>query len=242
MITAKDYFKKYLAWERRTSNLRSAKVTFEAYSSMDLEELIQESNAGNPGAEEELGERYLFGLSGLKTDVPKACELFHKAGSVGNPDALHMLAEVHRTTEFGCQDYNVYFDKLEIAAAAGSWKAMFNLACAYYKGRDAYQGYGPEENRFKALNWSTQCAIQTMAILEFYFTQNCSEAFSEYMQGVFALFVQSICVSARQLIRGDGVEKDIAWAKKMLTDAQTFYKHFFKMECSDFASLLKYCD
>lgn len=241
MIGAKEYFEQYLAWKRSESNLRTAKFTYESYSTMDLETLRAETEQGNPGAMEELGERYLFGLDSLKADADKALELFGQAADQGHPDAAHMRAEVYRTGEFGKQDYEQYFPLLKQAAEGGSWKAMFNLSCACYKGREAYEGHGFEADKLTALKWSTRCAVLTMQMMEFYFTNPCSEGFVDYMQGVFALFVQSVCVSARQLIRGDGVPKDIQWAKSMLTDAQNFYKHYFKADCSDFSTLLRYC-
>lgn len=241
MITTKEYFEQFLSWQKRTSNLRSAPSSYETYADMELEVLTPEAEAGNPGAQEELAERYLFGLSGLDADPKRACALFQQAAEAGHPDACHMLAEVHRMPEYGMQDMDQYFPLLQRAAEAGSWKAMFNLSCAYYKGKEAYDGHGFEVNKLSALKWSTACGIRSMELLEFYFTHTCSEGFKDYMQGVFALFVQSICVTARQLIRGDGVEKDLAYAKQMLTDAQSFYKHFFGIECSDFSTLLKYC-
>ena len=241
MISTKEYFEQFLSWQKRTSNLRSAPSSYETYASMELEALTPEAEAGNPGALEELAERHLFGLSGLKADPGKADSLFQQAADAGHPDALHMLAEIRRVPDYGMQDLDRYFPLPQKAAEGGSWKAMFNLSCACYKGKEAYEGHGFEVDKLAALKWSTACGIRTMELLEFYFTHTCSEGFKDYMQGVFALFVQSICVTARQLIRGDGVEKDPAYAKSMLTDAQNFYKHYFGIECSDFASLLKYC-
>lgn len=241
MIGAKDYFEQYLAWKRSESNLRTAKYTYEPYSTMDLETLILEAEHENPGAQEELGERYLFGLDGLRADPDKALELFGQAAAAGHPDGMHMQAEVHRTAEFDRQDYGQYFDLLKKAAEGGSWKAMFNLSCACYKGKEAYEGHGFDVDKLAALKWSTKCTVLTMQMLEFYFTNACAEGFTDYMQGVFALFVQSVCVSARQLMRGDGVPRDMDWAKTMLTDAQSFYRHYFKADCSDFATLLSHC-
>lgn len=242
MIPAKDYFEQYLAWKHTESNLRSATATYEPFSTMDLKTLTLEADAQSPAALEELGERYLFGLSELPVNADKAESLFRQAAAQGNPEAMNMLAEIHSTNEFGKLDYDRYFIALQQAAEHGSWKAMFNLACALYKGKDAYDGHGFEANRAAALQWSTRCAAATMDLLNFYFTNPCSDGFKDYMQGVFALFIQSVCVSARQLIRGDGVEKDLGTARSMLTDAQNFYQHYFNIECSDFTMLLKHCD
>lgn len=242
MLSAKEYFEQYLSWQHRESNLRTAAQSFETFSAMELTDLRAEAEAGNPAAQEELGERYLFGLNELSADPQEACRLFTQAAEQGHPDAKHMLAEVHRTAEYGMLDYDQYFTLLEQAAQGGSWKAMFNLACAYYKGKDAYEGHGFPEDKLAALKWSTQCMIVTMGLLEFYFTNKCSEGFQDYMQSVYALFVQSVNVSARQLIRGDGVPKDTAWAKKMLEDAQGFYRHYFGANCPDFSALLSHCE
>lgn len=242
MLSAKEYFEQYLSWKRSESNLRTAAQSYETYSTMELAALQAEAEAGNPGAQEELGERYLFGLDDLTADPKEACRLFAQAAEQGHPDAKQMLAEVHRTADYGMLDYDQYFTLLEQAAQGGSWKAMFNLACAYYKGKDAYEGHGPEVDRMTALKWSTQCMVVTMSLLEFLFQNKCGEGFQDYMQGVYALFVQSVCVSARQLIRGDGVPQDVAWAKKMLEDAQSFYKHYFGANCPDFSALLSHCE
>ena len=241
MISAKEYFETYLTWKKKESNLRSASYTYESYATLDIQTLQAEAAAENPGAMEELGERYLFGLDGLNVDAETACQLFAQAGAAGAPDAMHMLADVHRTDEFGMLDYDQYFTLLKQAAEQGSWKAMFNLACAYYKGKDAYDGHGPDPDKEAALKWSMSCAVMTMNLLDLFFINKCSNGFTDYLDGVFALFVQSICVSARQLIRGDGVPKNVKRAKAMLEDAQAFYKHYFGAQCSDFGSLLKYC-
>lgn len=242
MISANEYFEKYLSWQRSESNLRTAGKIYESYTTMDLAALNAEAGAGNPAAQQELGERYLFGLNGLNNDAEQAKRLFQQAADQGHPDGAHMLAEIHRTPEFGLFDYAQYFPLLKKAAEAGSWKAMFNLACALYKGKDAYEGHGFEADRLAALKWSTQCMLLTMDLLEFYHTNKCSEDFRDYMQGVYALFVQSVCVSARQLLRGDGVPKDTAWAKEMLQKAQSFYRHIFGSDCPDFSSLLSHCE
>jgi TPR repeat protein len=242
MINAKDYFEKYLSWQKRESSLRSAASTYETYSSLELQDLRLEAESGNPAALEELGERYLFGLDHLKPDPDQAEALFRQAADQGDPDALNMLAELHMTQQYGKLDYEAYFSYLQQAAEAGCWKAMFNLACAYYKGSEAYEGHGFQVDKKQALHWSTRCAFSTMQLLTFYFSHTCSDNFQDYMQGVYALFVQSVCVSARQLIRGDGVEKNVPMAKSMLTDAQGLYEKCFKMECTDFSALLKYCE
>ena len=151
MISAKEYFEEYLTWKHRESSLRSAPYTYESYSKLQLEELIPEAEAGNPGAQQELGERYLFGLSDLRSDPQQAITWFEKAAEAGHPDAMHMLADIHRTDDFGLLDYDKYFELLVPAAQSGCWKAMFNYSCALYKGKDAYEGHGPESDKAEAL-------------------------------------------------------------------------------------------
>lgn len=241
MISAKEYFENYLTWQRRESSLRSAKLSYESYAALDLEDLRAEAEAGTPGAQEELGERYLFGL-GLEQDTEKAVAQFEKAAEQGHPDAMHMLSDIHRTDEYGLKDYARYFDSLEKAAERGSWKAMFNYACALYKGKEAYEGSGPEVDKAGALTWSSRCAVMTMNLLELFFQNNCGNEFTDYLDGVFALFVQSVNVTARQVIRGDGVPKNLKMAKRLLTDAQKFYRHYFGANCSDFEVLLQHCE
>lgn len=242
MITAAQYFEKYLSWQNRQSSLRSASLIYMPYQTLELTDLRPEAEAGNPSALLELGERYLFGLSDLAQDVDRAQALIRQAAEAGHPDAMHMMADIHRTAEFGRQDYDLYFPRLKQAAEAGCWKAMFNLSCACYKGKDAYEGHGFATDRMSALYWGTQCAIMTMGLLEFYFTHECGDGFQDYMQGVYALFVQSVCTVSRQLIRGDGVPRDPAQARSMLQNAQSFYRHFFRAGCSDFEALMKRCD
>ena len=84
--------------------------------------------------------------------------------------------------------------------------------------------------------------VMTMGLMDFYFKNPCSEDFKDYFQGVFALFIQSVCVSARQLILGDGVNQDLKWAHDMLTNANNFYRGIFKANCSDFEVLLQHCE
>ena len=241
MISAKEYFEEYLTWKKKESNLRSAKYSYESYTSLDLEDLIPEAEAGNPGAQEELGERYLFSI-GLKQDTEKAIESFQKAADQGHPDAMHMLADIHRNDAYDLLDYEIYFELLEKAAERGSWKAMFNYSCALYKGKEAYEGHGPEVDKPGALTWSSRCAVMTMNLLELFFQNECGNEFTDYLDGVFALFIQSVNVTARQVIRGDGVPKNLKMAKRLLSDAQKFYQHYFGARCSDFDTLMQHCE
>ena len=242
MISAKEYFEEYLTWKKKESSLRSASCTYESYAELEVQDLIAEAEAGNPGAQEELGERYLFGLSDLPQDTEKAIEQLKKAAEQGHPDAMHLLADIHRTDDYGMLDYEQYFEQLEKAAERGSWKAMFNYACALYKGSEAYEGHGPAVNKPEALVWSSRCASATMNLLELFFQNKCSNSFTEYLDGVFALFVQSVNITARQIIRGDGVPQSKKTAKRLLNDAQRFYKHYFGARCSDFDTLLSHCE
>ena len=156
---------------------------------------------------------------------------------------MHMLSEIHRTAEYGMFDYEQYFTLLVKAAQGGSWKAMFNLACALYKGKDAYDGCGFEVNKLEALKWSTHCVVMTMGLMDFYFKNPCSEDFKDYFQGVFALFIQSVCVSARQLILGDGVNQDLKWGPRYAHQCrQLLPRHFQGQLLRLLEVLLQHCE
>ena len=56
----------------------------------------QEAQQDNPSAQEELGERYLFGLNGLDADPAKAKELYRKACDKGDRVACERYARLQR--------------------------------------------------------------------------------------------------------------------------------------------------
>lgn len=237
MIQPKEYFERFIAWKRHPDP-KSPKVTYESYSAMDLNMLTHEMDFGIPGALEELGERYLFGL-GLSTDVDKALDLFQQAADAGHPDAYHMLADVYRTDQHGRQDLDRYFELLPSAAERGSWKSMFNLACAYYRGKLGYDGHGYNLDHAAALEWSLKSAEMSRALLEIFFARPCTQDLRDYFGDVYDTFVRAVYSTAKQYMDGDGTEKNPDKARELLTSAQEFHKTHLHSECPQFAALLK---
>lgn len=234
MIQAKEYFERYIAWKKRSDGQNA----YDAYTALDLNTLQHEADFNIPGAVEELGERYLFGL-GLTTDVDKACELFQQAAEAGHPDAMHMLADVYRTDQHGRQDLARYFPLLSAAAERGSWKSMFNLACAYYRGKLAYDGHGFNMDHAAAFQWSSRCVIMCQELLELFFTNLCTNELRDYFGEVYDTFVQAVTASAKQMMDGDGVERDPEQARILLGGAQAFHQKYLKSECGRFTALLR---
>lgn len=237
MIEPKIYFERYLSWKRHTGG-KQDKVVYESYSAMDINTLIHEMDFNVPGAIEELGERYLFGLN-VDKDVDKAAELFQQAADAGHPDALQMLAEVYRTDEHGRKDMAHYFELLPKAAEAGNWKAMFNLAVAYYKGKLAYDGYGFNIDHAATLEWSLKCDTMCRALLELFFQNSCTQDLKDYFGDVYDTFVRSVFAGSKQYMDGDGTDKDPGKAKELLTSAQEFHQKYLHSECNEFSYLLK---
>ncbi len=237
MIQPKEYFDRYLAWKRHTDPKSSAKVAYESYSAMDLNMLLHETDFNVPGALEELGERYLFGLD-VDVDVDKALELFQQAADAGHPDAYHMMADVYRTEQHGRQDLDRYFELLPIAAQHGSWKSMFNLACAYYRGKLGYDGHGYNLDHAAALEWSVKSMNMTHDLLKIFFSRPCTQHLKDYFGDVYDTFVRAVFAVAKQYMDGDGTEKDLDKARSLVTSAQEFHKKCLGMECNQFTFLL----
>ena len=237
MIDPKIYFERFLSWKRHTGG-KQDKVVFDSYASMDINTLTHEMDFNVPGAIEELGERYLFGLN-VDADTDKAVELFQQAAEAGHPDALQMLSEVYRTDEYGRKDLDRYFEYLTKAAEAGNWKAMFNLAVAYYKGKLAYDGHGFNMDHAATLEWSLKCDQICRALLELFFRNSCTQDLKDYFGDVYDTFVRSVFAGAKQYMDGDGTEKDPAKAKELLSSAQEFHQKYLNSECREFAFLLQ---
>lgn len=237
MIDPKIYFERFLSWKRHTGG-KQDKVVFDSYASMDINTLTHEMDFNVPGAIEELGERYLFGLN-VDADTNKAVELFQQAAEAGHPDALQMLSEVYRTDEYGRKDLDRYFEYLTKAAEAGNWKAMFNLAVAYYKGKLAYDGHGFNMDHAATLEWSLKCDQICRALLELFFKNSCTQDLKDYFGDVYDTFVRSVFAGAKQYMDGDGAEKDPVKAKELLSSAQEFHQKYLNSECREFAFLLQ---
>ncbi|MBR1780917.1 MAG: hypothetical protein IJ751_05895, partial [Oscillospiraceae bacterium] len=106
MIEATIYFERYLAWKKRVSATAGQQggLCYESYTAMEPDMLQHDADMGNPAALEELGERYLFGVSPFPRDIDQAQSLLAEAAQGGHPDAAALLAELCRTDQFGRRD------------------------------------------------------------------------------------------------------------------------------------------
>jgi TPR repeat protein len=240
MITAKEYFERYIAWKKRPTSA-GEQAHYESYTAMDVDTLIHEADYNIPGAVEELGERYLFGLK-LDQNVDKAIELLTAAAEAGHPDAMHLLADIYRSDQHGKKDLSKYFPLLTAAAERGSWKSMFNLACAYYQGNLAYDGYGFPMNHTEALRWSLRSIDMCQELLTLFFTNPCTQELKDYFGDVYDTYLRAVSAASRQIFEGDGVERDVEHAYELVHDAQEFHNHFLGAECGKFTAILRRID
>jgi TPR repeat protein len=234
MIEAKEYFERHIAVKKKINGTTAN----DSYAAMDMDSLQREADYAIPGALEELGERYLFGIS-VSKDVDKAYELFTKAAEAGNPDAMYMLADVYRTEQFGRQDWERYFALLPAAAERGSWKAMFNLALAYYQGKKAHGGFGPEADHAQTLAWSGRCMNMCKALLDQFFSGSSTKELESYFSDVYDTFVRCVNAISKQYVDGDGTEKNVEQARTLVTQAQGVHQKWFQCECPQFSAILK---
>ncbi len=245
MITPEEYLLRYLAWELSgisSSDLSPQTCYYQSFSAMALPMLQMEAEHHVPGAVEELGERYLYGLDGLQKDFEKAKTLFEKAAELGHPEANGMLAKIYTSDQYAHKDMKLYFDFLKKGAERGGWLSMFNLSCAYYKGKEQYGGFGFDRDKALALKWSMQASTMTRALLRLVFTKPCTKSFAEYNQNMYRIWIQSTCVSAEQMINGDGVKRDIAKAREWLQEAARHHVDVLHRPCAEFEKLLKECN
>jgi TPR repeat protein len=233
MIDAKEYFERHISMKQRING----SLTYDCYASMDLPSVEQEAKQGVSGALEELGERYLFGL-GVKTDVDKAIVLFQKATDAGNPDALYMLADIHRSEQFGRKNLERYFKLLPLAADRGSWKGLFNMALACYQGKEAHQGYGPDRDHAATIVWSEKCITMCQGLLAEFLAFAHSKELESYFSDVYDTYVRCVCATAKQYYDGDGTEKSLEKALQLVTAGQKFHEDKLTCECPQFSSIL----
>ena len=148
---------------------RKEPVTFfRPYGAMSPEELDRAVKRNDPGALQELGERYYFGIGGKKQSDRLAYECFVRAAERHAQDAEYLIAECYRTGRAVKQDYKKYFQWLDRAAQHGSWMAMFGLSAAYRTGSAPYGGEGPEADPAQAFSWSIETEQAIMAYWKFY--------------------------------------------------------------------------
>lgn len=223
MISAENYFKIYLAYELgiiSNTNLNMHDQRYESYRGLHTNLLeFEAKNNGNPGAIEELGERALF----EDEDVNKAIEYLVIASEKGHADATALLAQIYFNDNYGMKDLDKYFKYLQLSAEQGSAVGMYNLSCAYYKGKEAYDGYGFETDKALSFKLCYDSAKRLRDILEVLFTNNCGQSFVEYIEDQMVYHIQYTVACAQTLLDGDGVTKDIEGAKKLLIETREFY-------------------
>ncbi len=232
MIQAKAYFEQYLGWKRHDKQNR---VVYDSYATMPLDMLAKETA---PGALEEQGERYLFGIN-TPADIDKALTLFQKAADAGHPDAWQMLAEIYRTDTYGRKDMERYFTLLPKAAELGNWKAMFNMAVACYRGKLAYDGYGFPMDHSEALKWTLQCESMCRELLRVFFGRTTTQNLKDYFGEVYDTYIRSIFAAAKQYVQGDGVEQSPQKAKQLVSEAQKFHRQYMGAESDALQQLLQ---
>lgn len=242
IISQGDYFQKYLGYSMQqlsSQNINNPTLAFfTSYFNLDFKLLEYLSQAGDMNAHEAIGEIYLFGLQNKPKDIKLATTYLSQATAAGNPQAMFQLAQIYRNPNNGMLDYTKSFSLTEQAAKGGNCIAMFNLSCAYFKGKDAYDGYGFEVDKQSAYNWSKCASESTMDMLIFIFTHPCDRSFRQDTQVIYNTFVQSTCVTCEQLVYGDGVAQDKTTARLILQNANNFHKQYFQHGCSDFEKLL----
>lgn len=242
MITTEQYFHNYLAYEMSSissDSLSPRRCYYESFPGLDSRLVAYHAERdAHPGAMEDLGERHLYGVDGVKQDTDRAQELLTEAARLGHPDAPLMLAQIHGSDKFGRKDMDQYFLYLSKAAEMGSFRAMFNLSCAYYKGRDAYGGHGFDMDRAKALELGTQAAERAMELMGLMLTNPCSRSFQNLMQTAYQIFVQATCAAAQQYLSGDGVPASDGAAEALLNQAQQLHIKHLGRSCPDFTRLM----
>lgn len=236
MINMAEYFDRYLGYKMSmlcsSNGLSPNKYYYETYRNLDDKLLTWHSdNDNNPGAMEELGERYYF----MKSDIGSALPYLEKASDLGNGDASFMLSQIYRTD---LQDWHKYFHYLQLSADQGCAAGIFNLSCCYYKGRSEYEGYGFDADKEKALALAMEAAERLEALIEFIMRNPCSKGFAEYVNNQIGTYITAICASAKQLMEGDGVEKDVKKAKSLLIEANAFSKELLGSEIPAFVDLI----
>lgn len=223
------------------SNLNPKTVCYESFSSMADAMLNIEAQANVPGAIQEQGERYYYGL-GVSVDIEKAIRCFEKAAELGHPEANYKLSEIYKSDDYGRKDMNKYFDFLSKSANRGYWLAMFNLSCAYYKGKDEYNGFGFKRDKQMSLEWQMATFKMITELLRCIFSKPCSQSFREYTRNMCSVFNNSVVLIAEQLISGDGVKPDKEVARRVLEEAISMIKELFNATNNEFESLLAKCD
>lgn len=236
MLSIAEYFDRFLGYGMSmisNNNLTPQTQYFETYKNLDdkLLQLHAEYDK-DPGAMEELGERYYL----INHDINSAIPYLEQASQLGNGEASAVLSQIYRTS---WKNWDKYFHYVQLSAEQGCVIGLFNLSCCYFKGKKAYEGHGFDEDKQKALELSIAASHRARELIHFIFTNRCSNGFQEYLNRLVSVFLNSTCAAAEQLIYGDGVQKQLPEAKLLLTESNEFIKVHFGCEAPDFTELLK---
>lgn len=197
------------------TSLTSDAVTYQPYYKLDQTMVEFLCNQGDMGAMEEIAESYYS--SEDPAILKKAVELFKLGAEKGNQDAMFMMANCYFEGNGVPQSYEDYFAWLQKAADNGSWMAARNMATAYFRGKDHYEGFGFDQDHGKALEWSITAAELILCNWE-YFTQPNFEDFGDTTDELVDNYAKLAETIARHYQFGKGVEQStemaIQWLEK----------------------------
>lgn len=236
MISIAEYFERYLGYGMGMISSDSLNPQFDHYETYrDLDDRLLEWHAdhdNDPGAMEELGERCYF----MKKEIDSAVSYLEKASNLGNGDASAVLSQICR---IDLKDWDNYQKYVQLSAEQGCATGLFNLSCCYYKGKEAYEGHGFNQDKQKALELSLAASQRARELIHFILTHRCSNGFREYFDQQVGIFIQSTCTAAEQMISGDGVQKNPKEAEELLLEANRFAEEHFRQKIQDFTALLQ---
>lgn len=194
---------------------------FRPYGALSPDELEKGAKHNDPGALQELGERYYFGIGGKPQSDKLAYEYFLKAAEHNVQDAEYLIAECYRQGRAVKQDCKKYFEWLDRAAQHGSWMAMFGLSAAYRTGSAPYGGEGPEVNAEQSFSWSIETEQAVMAYWKFYTMPRFID-FDEILRILMQAYLR-ICVQlSEHFTEGFGTEQSFDRAVFWLERAKRF--------------------
>eukprot|EP00300_Choanocystis_sp_HF-7_P020298 c20559_g1_i2.p1 GENE.c20559_g1_i2~~c20559_g1_i2.p1 ORF type:complete len:802 (+),score=165.47 c20559_g1_i2:36-2441(+) len=120
-------------------------------------EFIKAAEAGDDGAQYDLGVRYENGI-GIGADMARALHWYTKSGEQGNTDALYNLGVIYATGRGVEKDEALAVGWYSKAAELGHAVAQFKLGVMYANGLGVSQDYN------KAIFWYEKSAEQNNAI------------------------------------------------------------------------------
>lgn len=115
---------------------------------LDVDELRDAAEKGEPEAQEQYGEMLLRGEDDVKKDEFRAVELLERAARAGRWGAAYRLGMLLTEGKGGLEkDPERAIHYFRAAAVAGDKQALYNLGAAYASGRGVKRDYG------EALAW-----------------------------------------------------------------------------------------